>query len=226
MSDSDIIMQIASDHNLGCECEDLTPVHQLFIQNDTTDYDMVMHLAERHGCTVWAADGSINVSSEPVEAEEIVIEWEKTLIEFDATMDTTEIISEVEVRGWDNMVGEEVSGIADTSAITSRTGEGEIGGAVVEEAFGPATVTVTDPKAIDQATAEELALDTITKNSYKLVTGSGRAEGNYAIKAGATVEVKELGGRFSGPYMLSEVTHRFVSSVGYTTSFSGTRNTI
>ncbi|MCG8479310.1 MAG: hypothetical protein MI724_09470, partial [Spirochaetales bacterium] len=197
-----------------------------FIQKDTTDYDMVMRLAERHGCTVWAADGTLHVSSEPIEAEEIIVEWEKTLIEFDATMDTSEIISQVEVRGWDNMVGEEVSGIADTSAITSITGEGEVGGAVVEEAFGPATVTVTDPKAVDQATAEELALDTITKNSYKLVTGSGRTEGKHSIKAGATIEVKELGGRFSGPYLVNEVTHRFVSSVGYTTSFSGTRNTI
>ncbi|SIQ98441.1 Phage protein D [Alkalispirochaeta americana] len=226
MADADIVQLILDRHGLEGDCDGLGTHYAYTTQQNSSDFDLIMEIASRHGCSVRAQGTCVQIKPIVEEGADVIVEWEKTLLDFSAHMDTTQQWTGVAVHSWNADSGEGILGEAKVADISYRVGDGLLGGEVVMEAFGPSETVVVDPRVQDTVEAERLAMDMLTRNSFGLICGSGSCEGNYRIKAGATLEVKELGGRFSGPYLLREVKHRLVSGTGFTTSFSGSRNTV
>ncbi|WP_018527181.1 phage late control D family protein [Alkalispirochaeta alkalica] len=226
MADADIVQEILDRHGLEGDCDGLGTHYAYTTQQNSSDFDLVMEIAARHGCLVRAQGTCIRIKPIVDESTDVIVEWEKTLLDFSAQMDTTRQWTDVAVHSWNADSGEGVLGEARAEDISHRVGDGSLGGELVRESFGACQTVVVDPRVQDTVEAERLAMDILTRNSFELISGSGSCEGNYRIRAGSTLEVKELGGRFSGPYLLREVKHRLVSGTGFTTSFSGSRNTV
>ena len=223
-TDKDIFNEVVGDSGLSLDIDDIGGDCAFLIQKDLTDHEFLLAGAARYGCKVWAKEKKVFFKAKNEDdSEEVILEWGKTLNDFSAKTDSTEILTEVNVIGWDNNKGESFSGSAaygDVQALGGST----FGGKMVEDNFGASVYTITDAKVCDQTQAEELALATITANTYQYVTGTGSCEGNNLIFAGGIITLKEVGGRFSGDYLVLEAKHIFSANTGYTTFFKVSRN--
>ncbi len=223
-TDTDIFDEIASENGLSLEIDDIGGDKLFMIQKDITDHEFILGAAMRYGCKLWAHEKNLYFKKENEEdSEEIILEWGKTLKDFSASLDTSNIITEVSVTGWDNDKGESFTGMKAFGDV-SPVGGSTLGGDSVDSNFGGAAVSITDAKVLDQSEAEQLALDVLNANSFNFMKGSGACGGNFLIKAGVLVTLKEVGGKFSGDYIVEEARHVLHASTGYTTYFSVMRN--
>ncbi|MBN2735380.1 MAG: phage late control D family protein [Spirochaetales bacterium] len=224
MTDGDIFNEIASENGLSLDIDDIGGDKLFVIQKDITDYEFLLSAAMRYGCKLWAKEKKLFFKAENEEnSEEIIVEWGKSLKDFSAQLDTSNIITEVSVTGWDNDKGESFTGTIAFGDVPP-VGGSTLGGDSVESNFGAAAVSITDEKVLDQSEAEKLALDMISSNSFNFIRGNGACNGNFMIKAGCLLTVKEVGGKFSGEYLVEEARHVLNASTGYTTYFSVMRN--
>lgn len=226
MTDVDIIKQIAGECSLKDEIDNIGLQHLFTMQHNETNYDYIMNMARKYDCRVWAKDKKLFFGkSTDSSSEELVLEYGKTLTEFDVETDTTHILTEIEVRGWNNEKGEAVKGKATIDDISQKVGGTTFGGKYVKDKFGVAKHIYIDDNVLDQSGADKLAADIISLNAMGFITGSGSTEGNNKIRAGSMLELKELGGRFSGKYMVTSVRHVLDAFKGYKTYFKVCRNT-
>ena len=226
MTDTDIIKQIADEAELSGDIEDVGSEHLFTMQKDQTDYDYLMEMAGKYDCKVWGQDEKLFFKKlEKDSGEDIVVEWGKTLLEFYPCLDTRGLITDVEVRGWDDKKSEAIIGTAAYNDITLKIGEDDLGASIVKDNFGDTKRIFVDQSIIDQKGADQDALDIITNNSMKYIMASGRCEGNNKIRAGGVIQINEVGGKFSGKYYINSVTHILSISAGYSTFFKLSRNT-
>lgn len=222
----DIIDQVASDNGMSTDVDPVGGDAVFWVQRDQSDYDLVMALARRYNCKVWGSVDTLFFKQVTESTDDVVLEWGKTLLEFSGNTETQNLITEVEVCGWDDLAGAGIIGTSSLSDIAVKIGDGQLGGEIVEENFGARKVVLTDSRVIDQDSADTIAMEYISRNSFNFVSVKAKCEGDYRIKAGIEIELIDVGGRFSGAYLVSEVTHSFQSSVGYHSSLVLNRNTI
>lgn len=225
MSDSEIVKEIISDAGLTLKADDFGSEHAAVTRTHQTDYEFVMHLAHRYGCRVWAEKTEVNIQASPDRGDESpVVEWGKTLLEFRVESDTRGLVTEVEVQGWDQETSATISGNAKAADLAEVVGGDEVGAKVVEKNFSPTPLIIVDREIGDESTADDLALEFLTKNSFDFITGSGRAEGNPKIVAGGSLTLKAVSDRFGGEYRVDAVRHTFDSISGYASAFTVSRN--
>ncbi|MBN2532181.1 MAG: phage late control D family protein [Spirochaetales bacterium] len=225
MTDADIIKEIVSECGLKDDIDDIGVNHLFTMQHNQTNYDYLMSMARKYNCNMHVKDKTLMFKQPSDESnEEVIIEWGKTLLEFNVQADTSDLVSEVEVKGWDNEKGEAITGSATVDDIQKLFDRDVFGGSIVKENFGDSKMIILDNSILDQESADALALDIISKNSMNYIHGSGKVQGNYKIHAGMMIELKELGGRFSGKYYVESVKHIFDATAGYTTHFTVLKN--
>jgi phage protein D len=56
------------------------------------------------------------------------------------------------------------------------------------------------------------------------IDATAKVQGNNKINAGMIIQVKEVGVKFSGDYLVNEVIHNFIPDQGYNTRFKCQRN--
>jgi phage protein D len=226
MSFTDIVKQIASDAGMQNDVDELGSEEQFMIQRDQTDFEYLLKIAKNYNCKVWVEDGKLYFKKlEQSNDSDVIVEWGKTLMEFKPRLSALGLISEVEVRGWSPAASVPVVGLATYNDISFKVGDGQLGNKLVEENFGNAKMYVVDDTAVDMNSVENIAKDLIRNNSMNYIRGTGKSQGNYKIKSGTLIELKELGSRFSGKYYVQSMNHKFVANEGFTTSFEVTRNT-
>jgi phage protein D len=226
-SDADILKQIVSDCGLSFKGSDISTERTFVARKDRSDYEFLMDLARRNGCRVWAKEKEIHVKKAPDRAKDsVIVEWGKTLLEFHADSDCRKIFTEVEVIGWNNEKAKAVTGKAAAADISNKIGGDKLGAKIVKDNFSAVKMVVMDQEVVDANSADALAKELLTANSFSLVSAEGKSEGNQKIIAGATLTIKEAGDRFSGDYLVNSVKHQFESGSGYTSVFSLTRNAI
>ncbi len=224
--DAEIIKDIASDSKLKAIADRLGKPRPFTMQVNQTDYDYLMDLARIHNCRVWTEDKklffkSINVKSRPA----VSLSWDDdTLLEFNPVLSTASLVTAVEVRGWDSQKSEAVVGTATTSKVKDKIGGRKLGAETVKSKFGEATTVYISDTIRDKKTAEDVALDILTRNSMNHIVASGKCLGRSAIQAGSIVNIDNIGRRFSGEYYVRSVRHQYRRVSGYYTYLSLERN--
>lgn len=225
MNDADILTEIAGNSGLGTDIDSVGSDRLFMVQNNQTNMDYLMQMAKKYDCRIWVEGGNLKFKKiQSGESTEVILEVGKTLLDFYPVMDTAELITKVEVRGWDNEAGEVVMGQAGVSDIESIIGGSTSGNQIVEDNFGDRVEQVTDTMIIDTDSADAQAKDLLTQNSMKFIKGYGNCEGDYNICAGKMIELKEVGGPFEGKYYTVGVKHIFNCVTGYSTYFEVVRN--
>lgn len=224
--DADIIKDIASDSKLKATADRLGKPRPFTMQVDQTDYDYLMHLARIYNCRVWTEDKklffkSINVKARPA----VTLAWERDgLLEFNPVLNTANLLTAVEVRGWDTQKSQAIVGTATTSKVKDKIGGRKLGADAVKAKFGEARMVYISDTIRDKKTAEDVALDVLTRNSMNYIVASGKCTGNNRILAGSIVKIDNVGKRFSGEYYVRSVRHEYRKASGYYTSFNLERN--
>ncbi|MBT8493900.1 MAG: hypothetical protein KJO07_12680 [Deltaproteobacteria bacterium] len=190
-------------------------------QHNQTDYEFLMHRAKMYGAFVRLDGNKVIVKKPDHERDfrsDIVLETKDKadyeLRHFSPRMNASEILSEVEVRGWDPIKKEEVVGVA-----TPGSGpHGRLGPALGHQMSGGSKKSFSvDSPIFSEEEAKAKAQSLLYDSMMSFVTGTGVVAGRSALSAGQVVEVKlynkdrtfDANYRFNGRYLLSGVTHRY-----------------
>jgi phage protein D len=211
----DIVSDIASGASMSADVENLSDKHLFTLQHDQSDFEYLLSIAERYDCYLSVKDTKLSFKRLVTnKAEDLTLEYGKTLLEFSPVADTSCLISEADVVAWDPAKHEAIDGKATHSDISSK------GGKIVNDMFGGAVSVSIDDGKLDKNQAKQRATDIITRNNRDYVTGEGSTYGNTKIRAGSIVKAEGLGNKFSGKYFVIKAIHRLRPTKAYKTSFS------
>ena len=219
-TDSDIAKKIARECGLKAEVDSTREVHEYVCQDNQTDMEFLKDRAQRIGYRMYVEDDKLYFRQAlETEPQVPVLEWGINLVDFQARLTTAQQVTEVNVRGWDPKTKKEIIGRATTPQDTPQVGETRSGGEAARRAFNIESkeIVVNRPVAT-QAEADALAQSICDEMGNAFIQAEGTCSGNPAVHAGAIVELKGIGQRFSGRYRITHAVHRY-DDRGYTTRF-------
>lgn len=153
-----------------------------------------------------------------------ILEWGKSLISFQPTLQMANQVSEVIVRGWDptgKIKFEEKATRAELAA-EGVVNPSDLG--ISEASLAQKVEIMVDRPIQSKAEAKELAKKTLRQIGEVMVEADGKTIGLPDLRAGVKVQINGLGARFSGregkpfSYLITSTTHT-ISDSGYVTDF-------
>ena len=223
---SDIASKIATEARLTPEVEDSRVVHEFVYQANQSNLNFLRALATEINYELMVEDKTLIFRPASVNGRAVVtLTMEKDLIEFSARLSAARQVTEVVVRGWSTTEKKEITGKA-TEGDAPRMGDGKSAAALSKEACGAAVEIVSWHPVMSQAEADQMAASRFGAVSLGLVEGNGSTEGRADLRPGRVINIEGVGKRFSGPYYVTETTHRFDQENGYRTNFSVRRNAL
>ena len=144
------------------------------------------------------------------------------LSEFRAQLSAAGQVNQTTVREWDVKKKAAIVGISKDSVLM---GGSNSGAKLSKKSFGEAKAQITRQPVMSTEEANQLANAGFAASALSLIQGEGRCQGRADLKAGAVVEIKGIGKRFSGPYYITVVNHRYDAD-GYSANFTAWRNAI
>ena len=147
-----------------------------------------------------------------------LLEWGKSLIQFQPTLTTTNQVSEVTVRGWDSLKKKPIKVTVKRSDLDIRSQKDKKRAEKLEEGFDKQREVLVDRPAFNEKDAKQLAIAMMKDNVQNMVTGRGSTVGTVDLRAGSFIQIQGLGKTFSGRYFVKSTTHT-INASGYLTEF-------
>ncbi|MEH1867439.1 MAG: hypothetical protein V7K69_20850 [Nostoc sp.] len=147
-----------------------------------------------------------------------LLEWGKSLIQFQPTLTTTNQVSQVTVQGWDSLKKKPIKVTIKRSDLDIRSQKDKQREQKLEEGFDKQREIVVDRPVFNEKDAKQLAIAMMKDNVQNMVTGRGSTVGTADLRAGSFVQIQGLGLTFSGKYFIKSTTHT-INASGYITEF-------
>ncbi len=142
------------------------------------------------------------------------LRWGENLISFTPTINVSEQVGKVTVRGWSPAAKQ---AIVATAHPADLPGTGKSGPQVSADTLQKTELMVDAPVTSDQE-AKELAKSLLLERAYRYITASGQIIGLPDLRPGDNLSLSGLGARFNGDYYVKKVEHS-LGGGGYQTSF-------
>lgn len=220
VTDADIAARIAGEYGLDADVDATGGTHDYVLQAGETDYAFLRRRAARIGFDVWVSEKTFHFKKAPKStATPPKLTYGQNLAKFATRFSAAERSDEVEIRGWDQL---------GKQAITGRSDRGEPGtdapaaaemSAAARRAFGRVKRNAGQLPVTDQAEADALAGSLLLRASGEEVVLRGEATGDPLIGAGAKVHIEGIGSRMTGDYRVTQVEHTYGASRPYLTRF-------
>ncbi len=219
-TDSDIVNKVVSDAGLSAQTDSTGEVHEHVFQDSQTDIDFLRDRAKRVGFYLYFQDGKLQFRQQPSAGSSTVnLEWGVNLMNFQARLTTADQVEDVEVHGWDAKNKQAIIGKSSSPQGTPTVNNVNHGGNTAKRAFGGTSKEVVNYHPVwTQAEADKFAQSILNDHCHAYFEAEGSCLGNPAVRAGAEVEIKKVGNRFSGRYRITRAIHRYDLS-GYSTEF-------
>ena len=226
MKYSDIASRIATEAKLTPKVEDSLVVHDFVYQANQSNLNFLRALAKEINYELMVEDKTLIFRRAGNNGRVVMtLTMEKDLIEFSARLSAARQVTEVVVRGWSPTQKKEITGRA-MEGDAPRMGGGKSAAALGKEVCGEAVEIVSWHPVMSQAEADQMAASRFGAVSLGLVEGSGSTKGRADLRPGRVINIEGVGQRFSGPYYVTDATHRFDQENGYRTNFSVRRNAV
>ena len=206
VKDSDLASQIASKLGLSPVVDATSTVYEHVFQHNQSDLAFLMQRAWRIGYECFIGDGKLNFRKPPAPGSGISLTWGTDLSTFRPRMTLAEQVDEVVVKGWDAVNQQGIIGKAQSGDLYPKIGESK-DGASWAKSFGAGKKVIVDQPVVNQAEANVLAKARLDELSGGFIVAEGEAFRQPDIRAGKCVELKGLGARLSGTYLVTNVVH-------------------
>jgi len=221
VTDGDIAKKIAREAGLRPDVENTSEVYDYVIQDNSSGYRFLRERAERIGFSLWVGDGKLHFRRATApEGQPVILEWGKTLQKFHPALSVGRQVNEVVVRGWNVKEKKAIVGRATRGRAEAKVGQNKNGGETAKDAFGDASAVVVNRPVVTQAEAEHLAQALHDELSGQFVQADGETSGTPELFPGLQVEIKNVGKRFGGRYLVTSVMHSIGNNAPYKTYFS------
>jgi phage protein D len=228
MKDSAIAQQMASEAGLQTDVESTSETYDYIFQNNQSNLDFLRMRAKRIGYEVAACEGKLVFKKARFSKQDksVELKWGENLIEFNAKIDSTEVLEEIIVTSWDPLTKKEVEGKAKAGdeakvASPSTMGTSEVKSKIKDSAKNY-KIDIPNLKASE---AKNLAKAELTRRSMEYLSADGTTIGNPKIKAAKIITIKEVGKKLSGDYYITSCEHIYTKK-GYKTIFEAKNNGI
>jgi phage protein D len=223
MTDSDVAQQIARDYSLRADVETTRTQHPYLLQEGKTDWEFLNQRAASVGYEILVYDETLYFKPPPARpSDDAQLAWQGDLVSLSARVSAFEQVDEVEVRAWDSLNKQAISGAADRPNLLTSVGENEPGGKAVHSALNQeARLTLVSSVAKTDSEAERIAQAVLDDVSNVFMTIEGSALGNPALRAGSGIVLQAVGPQFSGRYVATSVCHQY-DSLGHRVHFKAT----
>ena len=203
------------------------PHPEQVLQNNQYDILFLIQLAHQNGYDVVLKQESNNGQPEqflyfgpstqdpPVS---YLLEWGKSLVDFEPTLTTARQVNELTVKGWDSQRREPISETVNRSDLPTRGLRDEDRLRRIEQGFQARHEIIVDRPFRNQQEARRFALDRLERLSKDLVTARSSTFGTPDLRAGRKIEIRNLGRTFDGQYFITSTTHT-IGANGYITAF-------
>jgi phage protein D len=219
-SDADIVGRVAREAGLRTDIEATSAQHEYVIQDNQTDFAFLKSRAARLGYTLVVEDRTLKfrrAEGSPPQAP--AQQWGENLLSVRTRQTAVAQPSEVQVRGWDPATKRAIVGRASQATHASRNGNWSSAADAAGRAFGgSATLSVTDQPVATQGEADKLAQAVFDEVADDYLSVEAECRGEPALRAGAKVELKGVGRRVSGAYLITATRHLLTPGGGYQTT--------
>ena len=221
---SEIIKGIIDGYSLQAEIENFGVSQDFRFENAKTDLGYIYYITKAYGINFFAAGKKIYVKREiTVRSDEVIFEWGKSLISFEAEQNVSRLLSECNYIGWDIHKNESYIGRAVLDDLPVKVG-GDKNWKAISKGGNAMYIAAGSSCEKDAEGAKQLALGELQANSFLFSHAKGSAEGTYRLRPGMRVTIKMTGETFDGEYIADNVCHRFDIETGYKTEFELKRN--
>jgi phage protein D len=206
--DSDLAQEIAQAVGLNVQVDATSTVYDHIYQHNQSDLAFLMQRAWRIGYECFVDDGQLFFRRPPNGNAQVSLTWGDDLLTFYPRMTLAEQVDEVIVKGWDADKQEPIVGRAEQGNLYPDIQEPK-DGAAWAAGFGSGKLIIVDQPVLSQAEADKLAAARLDELSGAFVQAEGTAFRRPDIKAGQWLQLKSLGARFSGNYLVTAATHLY-----------------
>jgi phage protein D len=216
---SNIANKVATEAGLAAGTIDSDPSgpHKFVQQSNETDWEFLWRLANRIDFEVVVVDKKLNFRKAGSAARyEKTAELGGELLSFRPRITGVQQIAEVVVQGWDPARKETIESTARVGATGSEIG---IARSAASNGLGGGKVTVANSPVMTTGEADALAKSLAARLGEGFLEAEGVCRGDPRLLAGSKIEVKGVGSRFAGKYVVTSTTHVFKGERGYDTHF-------
>ncbi|MFO1429730.1 MAG: contractile injection system protein, VgrG/Pvc8 family [Candidatus Competibacteraceae bacterium] len=223
--DSDIAATLAAEAGLTAQTEDSQVVHDYVLQANQTNMEFLQERARRIEYEIVIEGKTLYFRPvQNAQGEVLTLTPEDDLLEFYPRLSTLGQSSEIELRGWNPKDKKEIVAKAKKGDEVSTMGGKDSGAALAENAFGAATVLLSDVPVFAQAEADQLVRACFNRSVLGLISGDGVCSGRTDLRPGQVIKIDGVGKRFSGQYYVTATSHRYTAHHDYQTHFVVRRN--
>jgi uncharacterized protein involved in type VI secretion and phage assembly len=220
VTDADIASRIAGEYGLDADVDATGGAHDYVLQAGETDYAFLRRRAARIGFDVWVSEKKFFFKKTPRStATPPKLTYGKNLSRFSTRFSAAERSDEVEIRGWDHLGKEAITGRSDTTDPGTDAPAAKDMADAARRAFGRIKRNAGQFPVTDQAEADALAKSLLLRASGEEVVLHGEAAGDPLIGAGAKVHIDGIGSRMTGDYRVTGVEHSYGATRPYLTRF-------
>lgn len=230
--DSDIAMAIADRNNLHFVVDESDPIHHEVIQRMTDDATFLKERAARidfdcHIVTDSQSGEATLFFVKPTDGRagerqtSFAYRWGENLLSFTPTINLSDQVASVTVRGWDPDTKAPIVAKAGPDDLPKQPDSGESGPQIAQRTQAGKQDVVVDAPVTSQEEAAVLARSLLLRRAYKFITASGQIIGKPELRPGHNLDLSGLG-RFDGSYYVTRVEHQ-IDQNGYLTTFEARR---
>jgi len=220
VTDADIAARIAGEYGLDPDIDGTGATHDYVLQAGETDYAFLRRRASRIGFDVWITDRKFCFKKSPrSSATPPKLRYGQNLSTFKVRFSAAERCDEVQIRGWDQLGKQAITGKATETDPGSDAPAATEMAAAARRAFGRVQRSAGQFPVTDQSEADALATSLLLRASGEEVVLRGEAVGDPNIGAGAKVSVEGVGSRLTGNYRVTGVEHTYGAGKAYLTRF-------
>lgn len=220
-SDSDIMTKLLKGAGLSAQVDTTTSKRVHVFQDNVSNLAFITYLA--HRSQMWV---KLNPVTEKVEIKKnapgnsnITLLRGENLQLFRPRLSAAQQVSKVEVKSWDAKTKKPVVGVAQSSSAHPQVGYGKSGTQAVGTIHQPALLEY-HPDARTQEQAVSAAQSRLDEMNSQFIVAEGTCYGDPAIQPNNTIEIRNLGAKFSGTYIITRAVHRYNAEEGYLCDFS------
>lgn len=224
VSDADIFNRVANDHGLTPSVSVQGPTYKVLSQVNQSDLAFLRERARLIDAEIWMEGSTLNAKSHASRGgTPLRLTYGGSLHEFSVIADLAHQRTSVAVSGWDVAGKSAVKFEAGESAVQGELGNDVSGASVLTQSFGERKEVLAHTVPFSTQEAQSHAESYFRKHARRFVTGRGATQTSAQVRAGAFVELSNLGPIFNGKYYLTEVRHTFDMAHGLRTSFTAER---
>lgn len=224
VSDADVINQIANDHGLSPSVSVTGPKYKVLAQVNQSDLAFLRERSRAIDAELWMDSNTLNAKTRANRnGASLKLTRGSELRDFTVLADLALQRTSVSVNGWDVASKSALQFEATESAISSELNGDSSGVGILKSALGQRKESLVHAVPLNSQEAQAVAESFFKMSARRFLVGRGVAETTATLRAGARVDLQNLGPLFNGKYYVTEVTHLFDGMKGLRTEFCAER---